>query len=49
MNETKGMVYQMGQDLKREYELHLGHVGATMAQHQHENKDYSRLWKRKSC
>ena len=39
VNETKGLVYQMGQDLKKDYELHLGHVGASMAQHQHDTED----------
>ena len=34
------MVFQMGQDMKKECEQHLGHVGATMAQQQHDTEDH---------
>ena len=34
------MVYQMGQDVKKEWEQHLGHVGATTAQQQHDTEDH---------
>ena len=39
-NETKGLVYQMGLDIRKEYEHHLGSTRTTAAQHQHNTDEH---------